>query len=94
MAGLDAGLPAAPRPAPATTAQAAPTPALLAGVAKLQRLLADYDADAAETARELHSLSGGTPQAALLDNIAKAVEDFDFDLALALLRESDLTEGA
>ncbi|MEY4268375.1 MAG: hypothetical protein RIS90_2910, partial [Pseudomonadota bacterium] len=85
LASIDAGLPTpAPNPetAPAPSGEGSPLPQML------QRLRAELDAgegSAWQTLADIRPLLAGSPQAALLEPIAAAITDFDFEQAAQLL---------
>jgi len=58
---------------------------LAAGIAQLRTLLRDNDPEAATLACQLAELAQGTPDGEALADLARAVESYDFDSALALL---------
>ncbi|WP_457425567.1 PAS domain S-box protein [Roseateles sp. P5_E7] len=90
LAPVLAGLAALEGDAPAADAaptNAAPDPALQAGLARLSQLVAQGDADAGDLADELLALAAGRPEAQALRRVSKALADFDFDAALAALKQ-------
>jgi PAS domain S-box-containing protein len=54
-------------------------------LSRLQPLLEDGDADAAELMEQLQATVAGTSLQAAVDELASAIDDFDFDLALERL---------
>jgi hypothetical protein len=52
----------------------------------LTLLLQDSDADAADLLDDIAQLAKGTPLAASLKPVSRAVDSFDFDAALAALQ--------
>ena len=60
---------------------------VLRAVQRLTALLKDSDADAADAVDELQELVKGTPLADALKRVARKVDDFDFDAALAELEQ-------
>jgi len=54
---------------------------------RLIGLLKDSDSDASEAVEVVQGLARGTPLAATLKRVATAVDNFDFDAALALLQD-------
>lgn len=81
--------------APAT-AEASPDPERLqALLARLRQLLEEDDAEAAESLDELAGLLSGTPLDPLLERLAAAIGDYDFEQALEQLArlERQLQQG-
>lgn len=70
---------------PAGVASAAGDTALAEALNRLTVLLQDSDADAADVLDDIVQLVKGTPLAASLKPVSRAVDDFDFDAALAAL---------
>ncbi|MES2583522.1 MAG: response regulator [Pseudomonadota bacterium] len=92
IAGLQAldAPPAAPaKGATPQAAAAVDTPQVLAARQRLEHLLQSSDADAADAADALAELVHGTPLAATLKRVAKAIAEFDFDAALAALQTGE-----
>jgi CheY-like chemotaxis protein len=92
LAGLAAALASidAERPTPATNPETAPAPSSEGSPLPqmLQRLRAELDAGegtARQTLADIRPLLAGSPQAALLEPIAAAITDFDFEQAAQLL---------
>ncbi|MES2951798.1 MAG: response regulator [Pseudomonadota bacterium] len=57
---------------------------------RLERLLKNSDADAADAVDALAELVQGTPLATKLQHVAKAVAEFDFDAALSALQPGEI----
>jgi len=60
--------------------------ALTEALGRLAALLQDSDADAADVLDDIAQMAKGTPLAASLKVVRRAVDDFDFDAALAALQ--------
>ncbi|HRK38772.1 MAG TPA: response regulator, partial [Burkholderiaceae bacterium] len=60
--------------------------ALTEALGRLAALLQDSDADAADVLDDIAQMAKGTPLAASLKAVRRAVDDFDFDAALAALQ--------
>ena len=71
---------------PAGVASAAADTALAEALNRLTVLLQDSDADAADVRDDIAQLVKGTPLAARLKPVSRAVDDFDFEAALAALK--------
>ncbi len=63
------------------------TAKLQAGMERLRTLLEDSDSAAADLVEELAGQAKGTPMADTLEQVAKAVADYDFDAALQHLQK-------
>jgi CheY-like chemotaxis protein len=88
LAGLVAVDAAPDVPHAALPAPAIPTPEQLsAALAQLQALLSDCDAAAIERVDELLGNVAGTPLADTLQQVANALAQFDFEAALAALKQ-------
>jgi len=81
-------LDAAPAPVEPTTEAAVVDQAQLdAALQRLIGLLKDSDSDASDAVEVVQGLARGTPLATTLKRVATAVDNFDFDAALALLQD-------
>jgi HPt (histidine-containing phosphotransfer) domain-containing protein len=76
-------------PAQASQASSAVDPAKIKAALKaLTALLKDSDSTASEAVEKLQVLAQGTPLAGVLEDVAQAVADYDFDTALEHLAKA------